>query len=359
MPEGAGEFRLPSADQSFVIGTVVTPVGRVPLVGSELCWLDRLGHWRVRWNIGRDRFRVEPGLYALNRPDTDSPVVVTANYKLSFDVVRAALAGLECWILVLDTKGINVWCAAGKGTFGTEELLDRIQASRLQEVVNHRRLILPQLGATGVAAHEVKKYSGFRVIYGPVSITELPAFLAAGMKAAPTMRKKEFPLRERLVLVPVEIMQALQQVVFFIIGFFLLAGLFGDGPFLTAAWQEGWPMSLAALLGIVAGSVLTPLLLPWIPVRPFSGRGALMGLALAVVMQIFLAALTPAPPLPVRAGAFLVTVVLASWYGMAFTGASTFTSLNGVRREMLRAMPLQFIGLLTGIGLWLVAFWIR
>ena len=68
------------------------------------------------------RYRVDPGLYSLGNPDSSSPVFVSANYRLSFNALRGSLKNSNCWILVLDTKGINVWCAAGKGTFGTEEL---------------------------------------------------------------------------------------------------------------------------------------------------------------------------------------------------------------------------------------------
>ena len=75
-------------------------------------------------------YRVEPGLYAVGSPTADSPVLVSANYKMSFDRLRSALPGVDAWILVLDTKGINVWCAAGKGTFGTDELVRRIEAAR-------------------------------------------------------------------------------------------------------------------------------------------------------------------------------------------------------------------------------------
>ena len=79
---------------------------------------------------------------------------------------RKNLNELDAWLLILDTKGVNVWCSAGKGTFGTKELVHRIQAASLGSVVKHRRLILPQLGATGAAAHLVKEESGFTVIYG-------------------------------------------------------------------------------------------------------------------------------------------------------------------------------------------------
>ncbi|RXM20875.1 acetyl-CoA synthase subunit gamma, partial [Citrobacter sp. AAK_AS5] len=85
------------------------------------------GRWRVRWNIKRMDYRVAPGLYAVGEPTADSPVLVTANYKLTFDGLRSELGGVDAWMLVLDTLGVNVWCAAGKGTFSTAELARRVR----------------------------------------------------------------------------------------------------------------------------------------------------------------------------------------------------------------------------------------
>jgi len=62
------------------------------------------------------------GLYAIGNPVPDAPVFVSANYTLSFDALRSALDGIDVLSWFIDTKGINVWCAAGKGTFGTDEL---------------------------------------------------------------------------------------------------------------------------------------------------------------------------------------------------------------------------------------------
>ena len=128
---------------------------------------------------------------------------VTGNYTLSFDALRTALAGRNAYLLVLDTKGINVWCAAGKGTFGTDELVSKIKSTGLEDAVNHRRLILPQLGATGVSAHDVKKLSGFEVEYGPVRAEDLPNYLKEH-RATAAMRQVRFNLGDRLVLAPVE-----------------------------------------------------------------------------------------------------------------------------------------------------------
>ena len=117
-PSGEGRDLPPS-----VTGTVETPAGSVPRVTSLFRRGDRLGIWKVRWGIGRMHYTVPPGLYALGDPGPGSEVLVTANYRMTFDLLRRAAGDLDAWILVLDTGGINVWCAAGKGTFGTGELI--------------------------------------------------------------------------------------------------------------------------------------------------------------------------------------------------------------------------------------------
>ncbi len=357
IPAGAGEFRLPSTDQSFVQGSISTSVGPVPRVGAELTAGDLYGHFLVRWNIGRDHFTVEPGVYGLGDPAGDSPVLVTANYKMTFDLLRRAMVGRNVWILVLDTRGINVWCAAGKGTFGTEEMLDRIQASRLDEIVNHRKLIVPQLGAPGLAAFSIKKHAGFTIVYGPVMMGDLAEFLDNGHQATPAMRLKKFPFKERLVLVPVELMQGLQQGLPLIAFFMAAAGLAGPGSFVQASISQGLPPSFAVLAGIIAGTIITPLLLPWIPGRAFSVKGAVAALLIFVFGYTAFGAYSMDYSYLARLSWLLTALSIGSWFGMAFTGASTFTSLNGVRKEMLRAMPVQFAGIVAGIIIWGISVW--
>ncbi|MFC1651461.1 hypothetical protein ACFL2X_07810 [Candidatus Latescibacterota bacterium] len=133
-------------------------------------------------------YTVNPGLYAANNPDSDSPVLVSANYKLSFDSLRSHLNNRPAWILVLDTFGVNVWCAAGKGTFGTSELVKRIKDVGLSNVVSHKTIILPQLGAPGVSAFKVKELTGFRAVYGPVRSNDINEYIDAGMRQIETRR---------------------------------------------------------------------------------------------------------------------------------------------------------------------------
>ena len=347
---------LPSSNQPFVIGSIETPVGAAPKVTSVLTWQDKWGTIKARWGVGRMDYNVEPGLYALGNPNNESPVFLTANYKMSFDRLREALSERDAWILVLDTKGINVWCAAGKGTFGTEELVRRIRMSGLESVVVHRELILPQLSAPGVAAHLVKKFSGFKVKYGPIRASDLPAYLEAGLIATPKMRMKTFTLRERVALIPIELVAAFKAAILLMLLFFLLGGLGGPAGYWANVMNHGFFAVVAILMAIISGAVLTPMLLPLIPGRAFSLKGCIVGIVAAFVLLIM-----RNPDLTFWSGRLealswlLLIPALAAYMAMNFTGASTYTSLSGVKKEMRLAIPLEIAAGVAGVGLWLVS----
>jgi acetyl-CoA decarbonylase/synthase complex subunit gamma len=301
-------------------------------------------------------YTIDPGLYALGNPGRSSPVLVTANYKLTFDRLRQALPGSDFWILVLDTKGINVWCAAGKGTFGTEELVERIRASGLEKVVDHRELILPQLGAPGVAAHLVKKSSGFKVIYGPILARDLPAFLEAGKKANPEMRRKAFTAWERAVLIPIELVHVLKWLVVLLPALFFVGGLAGGGTFWQNALTHGIFAVAALVLSLILGAVLTPLLLPYLPGRAFALKGFFLSiLGVISLLVVFGGGAMTWPGILERLAWVLLVPALTAFLAMNFTGASTYTSLSGVKKEMRWALPLEIGGASLGLVLWLGA----
>lgn len=344
----------PSLNQPFVIGSIQTPIGPVPQVSSSLAWADRLGTFKARWGIGRMLYTIEPGLYALGKPDERSPVLATANYKMSFDKLREALPGRNVWILVLYTRGINVWCASGKGTFGTMELVGRIESSGLSQIVLHRELILPQLSGPGVAAHHVKKLSGFKIIYGPIRAIDLSDFLDNGLKATPEMRLKTFTTWERMVLIPMELVGALKVGMIVIPIFFLLALLGKSGEGWTNALSHGLFSIWAMLTAILTGAVLTPLLLPWLPGRAFSVKGLSLGVLFAIILLAFHWGdwITRTGRFEIMAWLLLIPAISA-YLAMSFTGASTYTSLSGVKKEMRWALPLEMGAGIVGLGLWL------
>jgi acetyl-CoA decarbonylase/synthase complex subunit gamma len=255
---------------------------------------------------------------------------------------------------VLDTKGINVWCASGKGTFGTNELVDRIASSGLSQIVSHRELILPQLSGPGIAAHQVRQLSGFKVIYGPIRSKDLPSFLDSGFKATPEMRTKTFTTLERIVLIPIELVGAMRVGMITIFILFLLAFLLKFGEGTTNALSHGLFSVMAFFSAIVAGAILTPLLLPWLPGRAFSLKGLSLGLLAAIILVVLrfhdLTAWTGR--LEIVAWLLLIPAVSA-YLAMNFTGASTYTSLSGVKKEMRWALPLQIGAGIIGLILWI------
>jgi len=331
-------------------------MGTVPKVSSTSTWRDYWGTVKARWGVGRMNYTIEPGLYALGNPGDESPVLVTANYKMSFDRLREALPGRNAWILVLDTEGINVWCAAGKGTFGTEELLRRITLSGLTTIVTHRELILPQLAGPGVAAHRVKKLSGFRVHYGPIKAVDLPSYLDSGLKATPEMRVKTFTLRERTVLIPIELVAACKAVLLILLAFFLLGGLGGPAGYWANAMNFGLFAVIALLAAVIAGAVMTPILLPVLPGRAFSVKGFITGILAAVILLIMRNPdLTLWPGRLETLAWFFLVPACAAYLAMNFTGASTYTSLSGVKKEMRLALPLEIGAGVAGLGFWLAS----
>ncbi len=302
---------------------------------SRITAANRFDHFLARWGVNRGGHRVEPGLYRLGNPGPESPVFASANYTLSFDALRSALAGHDAYILVLDTKGINVWCAAGKGTFGSEELVRRIDLTGLTNIVNHKKIIVPQLGAPGISWPEVLRKSGFSVEYGPVRARDLPEYLKAHA-ATPEMRRVQFPLWDRIVLIPVEFVHVVLPAIIVAAVLWFLAGPVG---------------ALAAIAAVVAGTVLFPIFLPFIPSQDFSVKGLLLG---GVVALPFVYAFATTPALPgwaTAAGALtplLIMPAVTAYLALNFTGSTTFTSRTGVRKEIFRYVPVM--ALMAGIG---------
>jgi hypothetical protein len=313
------------------------PISEILETTSKITIANRLDHFLARWGVNRMGHIVKPGLYRLGNPTPNSMIFVSANYTLSFDVVRSALAGIDCYILVLDTKGVNVWCAAGKGTFGTDELVRRIAYTGLSAIVRHRTLILPQLSAPGISAYEVKRRSGFSVEYGPVRASDLPEYIEIG-KATPEMRRVRFPLKDRLVLSPVEFVHiALPTIIASIIFYFLVSPL----------------AALAVIATVLVGTVFFPALLPFIPTHDFSTKGLILGELVAIPFAVVSFKTNYALPLweniLISLALLLIMPALTAYLALNFTGCTTFTSRTGVKKEIFRYIPV--IAFMAGTGI--------
>jgi len=329
----------------MVNGCFSDSADNIPVVSTSLSGKDILGAWKARWGIGRMDYTVEPGLYAVGTPGNNAPVLVSANYKLTFDTLRKNLFALDCWLLILDTKGINVWCAAGKGTFGTEELIHRMETAELTRYVSHKKLILPQLGATGVSAHEVARRTGFSIIYGTVRAKDIKAFISAGYQATKEMRTVKFTFWDRLALTPMELVAAVK-VSLTVFGVLFLLNMLAARPFDLEDF-------FAYAAAVLTGTVITPGLLPFIPGKAFAFKGWLLGAIATACIAWGYGWFSP-PFLLLGSGYMLVLPAYSAFWAMNFTGASTYTSPSGVVKEMKIAVPLIALSLMAGIILILI-----
>jgi hypothetical protein len=320
------------------------------LVATSLSKRDLLGTLGARIGFTRSNYKITPGLYCTQGSNKKSPVLVTANYKLSFDALRKELSGIACWILVIDTRGINVWCAGGKGTFSTEEIAYQIQKARLERIVDHKRVIIPQLAANGVALHKLKALCGFRSEFGPIESSDLGEYLQSG--ATDSMRAITFTLKARAKLIPYEIFLLFKPLPVLAVLFFVISGISKDFFNYHDGLERGLVLLAGTLTGIFTGTVITPLALPWIPCRQFWLKGAVMGILGAFALLV----IHPWRTSHLESFALLLWITACSSYmGMNFTGSTVFTSLSGVEKEMRKGLAFQITSATIALLLWVMS----
>lgn len=291
-------------------------------------------------------------MYAVGHPGPDAPFLVTANYKLSFDAVRFSLKHVNAWLLVLDTRGVNVWCAAGKGTFSSEELILSVEQTRIKEITPRPTLILPQLAAPGVSLQKIEKECGLQALFGPIQAKDLTVFLQQKNTATEAMRSITFTMKERAVLTPVEFYLLLRPFAILALIAFLISGIGLTGFDFHEAGSRGLSMIVASVLGSISGSLLTPILLPWLPGRQFWIKGIWPALALGLLFSLSMAEQLA---LGERMALLFWTLAMSSYQSMMFTGSTPFTSLSGVEYEMHRGIPVQLLFTVLSLILWMSA----
>jgi hypothetical protein len=149
---------------------------------------------------------------------------------------------------------------------------------------------------------------------------------------------------QRLVLTPMELNPALKKYPVAAMAVLIFFGLDPTGIIFRQAWFEGWPFLLLMLVAIITGAFVTPLLLPMIPFRSFAVKGFITGAAAAVPLVLF-SPLLSADSYYLKASALLFVPVLSSYLALQFTGATTYTGISGVKKEIKFALPVYVAGL--------------
>jgi len=143
-------------------------------------------------------FPCKTGLIKIGNPNRESPVLLTCNFHLTVERVKRAVKGLDVYLLVANSRGDNVWCSATGGHFTNHNVISVIKTSGIEDLVDHRNIILPQLAATGIQGKVVHKKTGWKVLWGPVYAKDIPLFLEKKFSKSSKMSKVEFPLTQRI-----------------------------------------------------------------------------------------------------------------------------------------------------------------
>jgi acetyl-CoA decarbonylase/synthase complex subunit gamma len=134
----------------------------------------------LRQNIYTDPqkpIQVQPGLYEINAPKPDSPVLVTTNFSITYFSVANEVegSGLSAWLLVADAEGMSVLTAWAAGKFDADRIAKAVKGF-VADKVSHKRIVLP--GHVAVLSGEVEEaLSGWEVKVGPREAVDIPAFM--------------------------------------------------------------------------------------------------------------------------------------------------------------------------------------
>jgi len=274
--------------------------------------------------------QVKPGVYAVGEPGRESPLLVTGNFELTVRrLVRAIERDVDAWILVVDSAGINVWCAAGGGFLTADKIIGALHISGLSEYLQHHALILPQLCANGVEGWRIREQTGWGVHWGPARADDIPDYLVRGRKKTDDMRWVQFPLRDRLEMTTVTL------------GFYALLILIPIAIFWHGIF---WP----TLIAIAALSLFYAVTLPWLPGRDGLAKSLPLVLIALVGMLLYSALWDSAS----------VDILFARAIGVTALSVFIAAELQGMsplmRGEQANWGWEAIIGGLLGLAYWLV-----
>jgi hypothetical protein len=206
-------------------------------------------------------------------------------------------------------------------------------------LVRHKTLILPQLGAVGVAAHTVRQFTGFKPVYGPVYARDIKDYLANGVRKTEKMRNVDFTLKDRIVLIPIEIVNS----------WIYLLILFAAAVILEILKHKYFSFSyfLTALIlpfAVIFSAIFFPIILPLLPGRSFALKGGILGLLYSIITALF-----TIQPIIMTISNFLLLTPVVAFTALNFTGATTFTSQSGVMKETRVSVPIMAFSFVAGL----------
>ncbi len=319
-----------------------TPVGAktkkldfslLDLFKALYCWLRSY----------RQAMALEPGLYYTgNVYDRDTPLLVSCNYHLTVFMLWRIIRSRNVRILIIDTKGINVWCSAGKGQFSAKEIFRQLELypdEILKPEDAKLQVVLPKLSLSGVSLKELRD-GGLMPVIGPVYVSDLPAWLDEQPLQSCKSAVYRFDLGDRSFSLAPSMLQFAKYIILIAIGLFALDLLMHTG----FHWQV-IPLSLFIGISYI-------LLFPLLPTRSFALKGLILAGIISLALGIGRSIISKTDFNPLLYGAYFTYIVAISlFFGLYYTGNSGVSNYSLVKKEIIRFLPVAALFFLGNLSL--------
>jgi len=174
-----GEPTMTAFNEAVLAAALIVKYADLEILHTLETW-SLLPLLTLRENIYTDPRRpvaVSPGLRVIGKPDENSPLLVTANFALTYFTVESDLEGMgvSCYLMVIDTEGLGVEVGVAGRQFTAEKIAEMIKTSGVEEKIKHKKLIIP-----GIAARlkgEIEDATGWEIMVGPKDSADIKAYL--------------------------------------------------------------------------------------------------------------------------------------------------------------------------------------
>jgi hypothetical protein len=263
-------------------------------------------------------FRIKPGLYYIGEANGKPPIFVTSNNYLTVFLLARRLRNNNIRLLIIDTKGINVWCSAGEGQFSAKEIIGKATECGLLKEKSTINIILPKFSLAGVKLEDLRKHD-ISPIIGPLYAKDVPSFLRQDKLKNQIDDRVNFGLQSRaFTALPTAV-----QFFYYFLGVYVIT--LGYVP--------------ADIIWIATGlAFIYPLLFSWLPGKLFSVKGLSLALFVSVV-SIFSNYSSVEEQLSLIIFIFATSLFIA----LSYTGNSAVSNYTSVRKETARFLPVIVI----------------
>jgi acetyl-CoA decarbonylase/synthase complex subunit gamma len=168
--------------ETLIAGTFIAKYGGIAVL-SDFVGESLFPLLLQRLNIFTDPQRpmtVTEGIYEINNPNENSPVLVTTNFALTYFIVSGEIEGsrVPSWLLIKDSEGLSVMTAWAAGKFAGDDVGMFVKKSGIAEKVKHQELIIPGYAAA-IAGDVEEELPGWTITVGPREAAHIPGFLKA------------------------------------------------------------------------------------------------------------------------------------------------------------------------------------